>query len=347
MYLLTYSRADLEKVPTRDVFAEMVSLACIEMAGVKVIQWVVARELHADAGASESHSHYHMALKLEKRARWLKVRKFLDDSYGIKVNFSSNHNTYYSTYKYTTKEDRDCVHSEGYPDLENTPQQRTENAISGNKRKAARSARVSKKRKCGMSMYEVAQFIQAKNVKSRLQLMSIAASQNRESKTDLAQFICNRGGKAVDECLAVAHELATAEAKFARSKKTRIELLHDNYTGECVAECNGEWMGAAVHLLTRNEISVSVFAQAVFTLLDKRDIELSKDTPIVATSDAPIVFIKGGSVCHANTEMMNVRWRFFHFWRQIPPSEQLQLTPCGHCFSKLILDNINGDTSST
>ena len=27
--------------------------------------------------------------------------------------------------------------------------------------------------------------------------------------------------------------------------------------------------GAAVHLLTRNEISVSVFAQAVFTLLEK------------------------------------------------------------------------------
>ena len=175
-----------------------------------------------------------------------------------------------------------------------------------------------------------------------------------------------------------------------------------------------------MHSFNRNEISVSVFAQAVFTLLEKgrgkyrnifihgvancgksfmlsplkaiygtfcnpatglsdfrwkssiiawanlllllegdivhlpapknfskHDIELSKDTPIFATSDAPIVFIKGGSVCHTNTEMMNVRWRFFHFWRQIPPSEQLQLTPCGHCFSKLILDNINGDTSST
>ena len=29
-------------------------------AGVKVVQWVVGRELHADAGASESNSHYHM-----------------------------------------------------------------------------------------------------------------------------------------------------------------------------------------------------------------------------------------------------------------------------------------------
>ena len=206
-----------------------------------------------------------------------------------------------------------------------------------------------------------------------------------------------------------------------------MQLLHESYSAECVSNCEGKWLEAAVNLLNRNEISVSVFAQAVLTLLEKRkskvqkpvytwscqlresfvlaplksiygtfcnpatgtfawvgaeeaeiimlndfrwkpsiiawadmllllegdivhlpapknfskrDIELSNDTPIFATSDAPIVYIKGGSVCHANTEMMNVRWRFFHFWRQIPPAEQLQLIPCGHCFSKLILDNI-------
>ena len=257
-------------------------------------------------------------------------------------------------------------------------------------------------------MYEVGQFIQAKNVKSRLQLMSIAASQNREGKTDLAQFICNRGGKAVDECLAVAHELPIAEAKFARSKKTRIELLHGNYTGECVAECNGEWMGAAVHLLTRNEISVSVFAQAVFTLLEKgrgkyrnifihgvancgKSVMLSplkaiygtfcnlatgtfawvgeEEAEIIMLNDfhwkpsiiawADLLLLLEGDIVHLPApkncfhtgrkclprEHQNDE--FFHFWRQIPPSEQLQLTPCGHCFSKLILDNINGDTSLT
>jgi len=43
----------------------------------------------------------------------------------------------------------------------------------------------------------------------------------------------------------------------------------------------------------------------------KRDIELSKDTPVFATADAPMVLIKGGGIDRANTEMMNVRWRFF------------------------------------
>ncbi|CAH3185619.1 unnamed protein product, partial [Porites evermanni] len=128
------------------------------MTGVKVAQWVVARELHADAGVSESNSHYHMAMKLEKRARWLK----------------------------------------GHPDLSNARPPRTEKAISGNKRKAV--GRTG------------------------------AAAQNREGKTELAEFICNRGGKAVDECLAIAQELATAEAKYERSLKTCMQLLHESYS---------------------------------------------------------------------------------------------------------------------
>lgn len=424
---MAYSRADVEKILTREAFAEKLLLGWMEMT-VKVVQWVVAKELHADAGVSESNSHYHMAMKLEKRSCWFCL--FLDERYGLRVNFSTVHNTYYSAYKYTTKEDEFCVHSDGHPDLSNAPPPRTEKAISANKRKAVgRTGGNKKKRKRGLSVYEVAQSIQTKNVQSRLQLLTIAASQNREGKTELAEFICNSCGKAVGDCLAIAQELATAEAKYERSQKTRIQLLHESYSAECIADCKGKWLEAAVNLLNRNEISVSVFSQAVLTLLEKRrgkyrnlfihevancgksfmfaplkriygtfcnpatgtfawvgaeeteiimlndfrwkpsiiawadmllllegdkvhlpapknfskrDIELSKDTPIFATSNAPIVYIKGGSVCHANTEMMNVRWRFFRFWRQIPPAAQLQLIPCGHCFSKLILDNITG-----
>ena len=52
----------------------------------------------------------------------------------------------------------------------------------------------------------------------------------------------------------------------------------------------------------------------------KRDIELSKDTPVFATTDAPMVLIKGGGIDRANTEMMNVRWRFFSFLEANSPS---------------------------
>ena len=68
--------------------------------------------------------------------------------------------------------------------------------------------------------------------------------------------------------------------------------------------------------------------------ISNRDVELKKDTPFFATSDAPLVLIKAGGIDNTNTQMMNVRWRFFHLWRQIPVEEQQELLPCGHCFAK-------------
>ena len=74
----------------------------------------------------------------------------------------------------------------------------------------------------------------------------------------------------------------------------------------------------------------------------KQDIELTKDTPVFATADAPIVLVKGGSIDQANTEMMSVRWCHLHLWWQIPLAEQLCLAPCGHCFAQMILENKEG-----
>lgn len=71
----------------------------------------------------------------------------------------------------------------------------------------------------------------------------------------------------------------------------------------------------------------------------RRDLELSADTPFFATSDAPLVLIKGGNIDHINTVMMNVRWKFFHFSRPILQASQIKMEPCGHCFAKFILDN--------
>ena len=74
-----------------------------------------------------------------------------------------------------------------------------------------------------------------------------------------------------------------------------------------------------------------------------RDLEPNKDTPFFATSDAPLVLIKAGAIDSTNTRMMNVRWRFYHFWNQIPPEEQQELIPCGRCFAKFIFDNARND----
>ena len=64
------------------------SVGCITM--------VVSLEAHENSG-----NHFHMAIKLSSPARWLKVRKFVDDKYGIKLNFSDSHmNYYYTAYEF-------------------------------------------------------------------------------------------------------------------------------------------------------------------------------------------------------------------------------------------------------
>ena len=97
--------------------------------------------------------------------------------------------------------------------------------------------------------------------------MALASSQNREGKTDPAEFICNRVSKVIDECLSIAHELATAVDKIARMKKSRIKILEEMKEGHFAGECEGNWIQAATDLLHRNEIDVQVFCKPVYSLL--------------------------------------------------------------------------------
>ena len=57
--------------------------------------------------------------------------------------------------------------------------------------------------------------------------------------------------------------------KYARTQKSRLQLLQEMKDANCVAGCNGQWLQAAYTLLQKNEIAVSVFSKAVFTLLEQ------------------------------------------------------------------------------
>ncbi|KAL9977023.1 hypothetical protein ACROYT_G014384 [Oculina patagonica] len=79
---------------------------------VRVVQWAVCIEGHHNTdveGEELNQYHYHMAIKLAKRYRWFQGRKHLEEHFGIKVNFSDSHNSYYSAYCYVTKEDKEEV----------------------------------------------------------------------------------------------------------------------------------------------------------------------------------------------------------------------------------------------
>ncbi|KAJ8021669.1 hypothetical protein HOLleu_38941 [Holothuria leucospilota] len=70
-----------------------------------------------------------------------------------------------------------------------------------------------------------------------------------------------------------------------------------------------------------------------------RDLILTGDTPVFATSKHALVYIKAGAIDDVETEMMSVRWRQFILQSQIPVIEQV-ISPCGHCFANFILLNM-------
>ncbi|XP_068757528.1 dihydroxy-acid dehydratase 2-like [Montipora capricornis] len=194
---------------------------------------VCSQEPHANGGV-----HYHIAVKLEKRRRWLHVHNYIDRDYGIKVNFSGRHENYYTAWAYTTKEDMLAIQSENHPDLGRIGAPITSNACSANRAG-------SKRNRKALSIFDVSQLAVVKGIKTRLELLAFANQQKQGERTDLAEFIANRGGKADEEALSVGWEMEKAEGELARSKMTRIELLYSELGKTCVEGCDGRWLTTA------------------------------------------------------------------------------------------------------
>ena len=85
------------------------------------------------------------------------------------------------------------MHFSGHPDITNNIP-RTEKAI-GSKKRTAQKPKRGGKRKRGnerLTVYDITQLIQAKKIRTRLELVSLAVIQNKEGNTSLAQFITKR-----------------------------------------------------------------------------------------------------------------------------------------------------------
>ena len=138
---------------------------------------------------------YHMCVKLSKIHRWLQVKKFLQNTTHIICHFSNVHSNYYSAWQYVTKDDTSYIQSTAHPDLVNsgTP---TSESCQGNSK--------GKRKRRRLSAFEVSEIIVSKKIKSRTELLALAHAQKVDGKTDLAEFIVNRGQKCVEETLKVS-----------------------------------------------------------------------------------------------------------------------------------------------
>lgn len=286
VYLITYSQADVNAFPSRSHFANAICESFEECEGssADVVQWVCSMEKHKKRRRGQSGFHFHMAVKLSKLKRWLPVRRYLEEHHGIQVNFSNKHGNYYSAWQYVTKEDTGAIFSEGHPDLTNgAPQtmaasearsQRNTQATQGNEECPATQPEAESKKNTlrsrkRLSAFDVSEIAVVKGIKTRTGLLALANIQKKEGKTDLAEFIVNRGAKVVDEAIETGWEMNNAEEKLERLQKTRLELLAVARNGECADECDGRWLECAEDILSRNGITRESFQTAVLELLEK------------------------------------------------------------------------------
>ena len=124
-YLVTYSQANLTKFPTRKEFGKCIKKHFNSGSGkVKVQHWACAKEKHENGGGGGG-VHYHVALKLTGPKRWKSVKESISSKEEIVVNFSDNHDNYYSAYRYICKDDDSVHHSKHHPNLDDVVSPRT------------------------------------------------------------------------------------------------------------------------------------------------------------------------------------------------------------------------------
>ena len=71
------------------------------------------------------------------------------------------------------------------------------------------------------------------------------------------------------EFLQTTWDMENSQETLQSQKKSQLQLLYDSLHQECVPDCHGQWVTCAKEVLSRNDISVSGFAQSVRTLLEK------------------------------------------------------------------------------
>ena len=97
-----YSEANLVEFPTCGVFVDKVLKFFTKQKDDKnpLLRWstVCCQEPHAEGG-----KHYHMVIIFEKPQRWMSVKKYMIQNFGINLHFSSQNLGYVAAYKFICK----------------------------------------------------------------------------------------------------------------------------------------------------------------------------------------------------------------------------------------------------
>ena len=256
VYLMTYSKADIVKVPDKAKFINIITDAFNKNGTAKILQYACAIENHADGTP-----HFHMVIKLDKQKRWRAVRTYLSTEYGVDVHFSNAFTNYYDGYQYVIKSDPAVTHSDNHPDLTNP--YRTANATQARRQGHSRSSR-----KRSFDAVDMADTIEAHNIHDKTELLDLVKKQKVEGKRDIALYVLNNTEKCV-KLIDTVWAMNNAEKVILRRSAERMQLLHDALVGECNVHCGRRWLAMAKQNLANNDIDVRKFAGALSQAIEK------------------------------------------------------------------------------
>ena len=272
VYLITYSQADVLKVRSRKMFADLI---CEEFnrddVDTVVDQWAVAAELHKTEGI-----HYHCSIKLRKVRRWKQVRANLLKKYGIHVDFLEFHDTYFHAFEYIIKQDTHYVTSPGHRKLDNSAPQ-TSAAISAKRKltiEKKQSSEKSIKKRPRMDNSTIYHIIVKNDLKTDNDLCAFSKMQLKEGNEDIHKWMMNHHSlKSRQDILDTAWRIQDSEKNNERESKSLINNLHDAALENCRTDpntgmkCCGKWFNAALDILERNDIKPEFFAGLIHTAL--------------------------------------------------------------------------------
>ena len=91
----------------------------------------------------------------------------------------------------------------------------------------------------------------------------MAKTQKDCGKTNLAEFILNKGSRKVEEIISTAWDMESSQEKLNRARLTQIEILKKASNEECVTGCEGMWLQIAQTILETNGIEKKVLVDAM------------------------------------------------------------------------------------
>ena len=139
--------------------------------------------------------HYHISIKFDRNQRWGCSKQHWLAAHKISVHFSENYANYIAPYRYVCKSDRNVLFSPGHSDLDLTVSPRASHTIKEVQRpmKSSTNEKLSEPPQTTKrySKSEVMDIIKDKTIKNETELIALAATQTKNGRMSLENFVAN------------------------------------------------------------------------------------------------------------------------------------------------------------